>query len=525
MKHTRNQANSRLSCRSSQRTGTPSRQGKLGNPINKLTLIYIPTAIAYVLLATTLLTRGAPEGASANPEQADAPAEVITPYSEPTSEPAVEPVESLASNSGIQTSQVPAIDSLAANSAAPEQPAPSVAQPPAVASAPSEPAPSTFKPIVSGPFRPSSAAVARSQAPQSISTTATPPSAPAATAAPPVAPAQAAPATQARSNPMTPVPAAQVAAPAATLTPPNATVSPASTNPSPQSPTAALPASQLKQQNTPLYASKQAGLLAQDAAPAPAPAQSPPSADVIQDLKNRLNLVGQRDTFGNVFEGSPSLSVANPTGFGADNFTAFLSGTYQERTRFGDEDDGALGIGIGLGDARKAVGVELSYTFASFGTNRDFGTGGFNLKVHRQFSEDFAVAVGWNGFITIGDDFNDDFKDSVYGVATKIFRLQPSLDAPFSRVALNLGVGSGQFRLEEDVRDDDDTVNVFGGVAVRVVRPVSAIVEWTGQDLAVGLSIVPFKNQSFVITPAVRDITGAGDGARFVLGFGFAYQF
>ncbi|MBO1349159.1 MAG: hypothetical protein EBE86_018005 [Hormoscilla sp. GUM202] len=53
-----------------------------------------------------------------------------------------------------------------------------------------------------------------------------------------------------------------------------------------------------------------------------------------------------------------------------------------------------------------------------------------------------------------------------------------------------------------------------------------AIAEWTGQDLTVGISVVPFQNLPLVITPAVTDITGnAGDGSRFILGIGYGFSF
>jgi hypothetical protein len=223
------------------------------------------------------------------------------------------------------------------------------------------------------------------------------------------------------------------------------------------------------------------------------------------------------------FQASPGLSISIPTGFGADNNTGFVSATYQQRTRFSNVSDGAVGVGIGLGDARKAVGVELSYTAASFGGSRDFGGGGFNVKVHRQLADDLAVAAGWNGFVNIGG--RNDFENSVYGTATKIFRTRDDINKPFSRVAVTAGIGNGQFRSENAVARDSDGVGVFGNVAVRVVQPVSLIAEWSGQDLGVGVSFVPFKNLPFVITPAVRDITGAGDGPRFVLGTGVAFKF
>lgn len=224
---------------------------------------------------------------------------------------------------------------------------------------------------------------------------------------------------------------------------------------------------------------------------------------------------------------SPSLSIYVPVAYGSDNNTGFVTASYQERTRFANKDDGTIGFGVGLGDSRKSVGVVLSYTLASFGSNRDFGSGGFNLKVHRQFKGDWAAAVGMNGFLNIGDD--NDFENSLYAVTTKIFRTRADINKPFSRVAVTAGIGNGQFRTEDGFNNDEDNFNVFGSVAVRVHPQASLIAEWTGQDLALAASIAPFKHLPFVITPAIRDIAGPGaganDGARFVLGTGFGFKF
>lgn len=255
------------------------------------------------------------------------------------------------------------------------------------------------------------------------------------------------------------------------------------------------------------------------------PATSPSNAAQIQRLQSELEAVEQvaETTERGRMEASPALSINNPTGFGADNYTAFVSSTFQSRTRYTNVSDGGIGVGIGLGDARRAVGVELSYTAASFGGSRDFGSGGFNVKVHRQLPNDWAIAAGWNGAVNLGGD--NDFENSFYGVASKVIRTRENIDDLFSRVAVSAGVGTGQFRSEDRVADGDGGVGVFGSVAVRVARPVSVIAEWTGQDLGVGVSIAPFKNVPIVITPAVRDIVGAGDGPRFVLGVGAAYKF
>jgi hypothetical protein len=233
----------------------------------------------------------------------------------------------------------------------------------------------------------------------------------------------------------------------------------------------------------------------------------------LQDIRSR-NFTPSR--------GVPSLTIANPYGFGADRgFYSSLS--YQTDTRFGNESDGdaTMGFGAGFGDAKKAVGAELSYTIASFGNNRDFGTGGFNAKLHRQIGEGWGVAAGWNSFLSIGDE--NDLDDSLYLVTTKIFKTREDLNSSFSRIAGTVGVGNGQFRTQDALENGDDGFNVFGGLAFRVVQPVSFITEWTGQDLALGLSVSPFRTVPLTVNLGVRDLTGAGDGARFVAGIGTGF--
>jgi hypothetical protein len=246
----------------------------------------------------------------------------------------------------------------------------------------------------------------------------------------------------------------------------------------------------------------------------------------IQRLQSELEKVRNRK-YTKDNSGTPALTVSNPTGFGGDGNRWYFSPSFQSTSRFGDKVDGTLGMGIALGNARKAVGFELGYSMASFGGSRDFGSGGFNMKVHRQLQKDFAVAAGWNGFANIGG--GNDFQDSIYGAATKIFSLREDVNSSFSRLAVTGGIGNGQFRTEDATVRGDNGANFFGSMALRINRPISFITEWTGQDLAMGLSIVPFKNFPLTLTPALRDITGAGDGIRFVLGtaigFGFGDRF
>jgi hypothetical protein len=276
-----------------------------------------------------------------------------------------------------------------------------------------------------------------------------------------------------------------------------------------------------------------------EVAPAPVSSGSTSGMEDTQKLRMQLDGVSRQEfdikcpCYGSL---SPGMTIFNPAGFGADNNTVFLSGSYQNRTRFTNSSDGELGIGIGIGDARKFVGAELSYTIDSFGRSQGFGSGGFNAKIHKAFSDDFSVAAGWNRFASVrlngGTGAAFDYpKNSYYLSATKVFATTENVDSFLSRIALTAGVGSGTFLSDRTIQDaftagrDATGLNVFGSAGFRIAKPLSAIVEWTGQDLAAGLSFVPFEGFPLVISPSFRDITGAGNGSRFVLGTGLAYTF
>ena len=250
------------------------------------------------------------------------------------------------------------------------------------------------------------------------------------------------------------------------------------------------------------------------------------------DIKNdRGEIVDKYNTFQP--ETSPGFSIFNPVGFGADNNLFFVSLSYQNRTRFTRTSDGEAGIGVGLGNATTGIGAELSYGIDSFGSSAGFGSGAFNIKLHRRLNDDASVAVGWNQFARVqfagGANVPSDYpRNSYYVVGTNIVRVNEDINAPFSRVAFTGGIGSGVFlRFDPTLSNGQSNrgLNVFGSVGVRIARPISAIVEWTGQDLGVGLSIAPFKDIPLVITPAIRDLAGAGDGARFILGTSIAVNF
>ncbi|HIK12321.1 MAG TPA: S-layer homology domain-containing protein [Oscillatoriaceae cyanobacterium M33_DOE_052] len=256
--------------------------------------------------------------------------------------------------------------------------------------------------------------------------------------------------------------------------------------------------------------------------PPPKPEETEISSTEIDALKARIETIENTTDLRQIYVGNPAVSGGSPTAFGADWGFAFAGAAYQNRARYSDLEDGAISFGFGVGD-KDTVGLEIAAT--SFSTFRQgfAQNGSLSFKLHHTFPKDLAVAAGIENAIEWG---GIDTELSAYGVVSKIFRLQDSAADPFSRLSVSVGLGNGRFRSEDDRRDDKETVNVFGNVSMRVLEPMSVFADWTGQDLNVGFSLVPFRNFPLVITPALQDVTGnAGDGTRFSISVGTSYRF
>ncbi|HXV16716.1 MAG TPA: hypothetical protein VD758_08050 [Gemmatimonadaceae bacterium] len=227
---------------------------------------------------------------------------------------------------------------------------------------------------------------------------------------------------------------------------------------------------------------------------------------------------------------SPGSSSGTPTAYGAEWGDVFGGVGFQARMRYVSDTlplrrkaDGAADFGFGLGNSESAIGIEVNFT--SFSTVRSgfFHHSSFSFKIHRELPWNMAIAYGWEDAIrTKGTDGGN----SMYGVLTAGIPLRDDYDAPFSRLTVTAGAGNGRFQKEQDFYAGRNHLNPFGSLGLRIIPAMSFIADWTGQDLMLGASIVPFARIPFFITPSFADITGsAGDGARFVMGAGLDFDF
>jgi hypothetical protein len=220
----------------------------------------------------------------------------------------------------------------------------------------------------------------------------------------------------------------------------------------------------------------------------------------------------------------PASSLLTPIAYGASWGDVFTSLSLQNRARFGVLPDMAGGLGLGFGNAQKWVGIEVGYAMFDMHTIFPWSSAGaLNLKIHHLFKGGLAAAIGSINLLQwLGGDTGRTF----YGVVSKAFFLSPSESDPFSLLFLHFGLANGNFQSQEDIRAGRNNFNWFASAGLRVIRPLSVIVNWYGSDLGVGVSITPFRRFRLVLTPNIQDLTGtAGNGLRFMMAVSFADNF
>ncbi|MBE9158423.1 hypothetical protein IQ265_16520 [Nodosilinea sp. LEGE 06152] len=250
-------------------------------------------------------------------------------------------------------------------------------------------------------------------------------------------------------------------------------------------------------------------------------AQATPSTPAADQLRNDLRIEPLTTAANPAQSFPPSPNAGIPSAFGADWGDVFFSASLSGADRLRAEADGSFSMGFGLGDAQRAVGVELAYNLQSI---RRFGeNGSFDAKVHRHiYSSDdtqVAAAVGVNNFASYGSDAAGT-STSVYGVVTAARLLQPENPGNRLPITATLGAGSGYFSGE------NSSVGVIAGVGLQVHPQFSINTAWSGAGLNVGASIVPEPTIPLTLNLLYGDIgnnTRAGSVAVLSIGYGFNF--
>lgn len=292
---------------------------------------------------------------------------------------------------------------------------------------------------------------------------------------------------------------------------------------------------------------------------------SPPGTNTPQDAETLRQLLSVDDITPPTRTGrySPGSTLGVPIAYGAQWGDAWIGGALSSGRRFVNNDaDGSVALGIGFGDAKEAVGLEV-YTgiFNLQGDSNPNGLaawdgGAVGFKLHRRLDDRgyFAAAIGmtdairWGTQGTYGGAYG-----SYFGVLTGRVDLNPAPDYNesdfiqnptlreqaraiageiydgsynFMPLIVSVGVGSGEFRSKGALDAEEQNVNVFATAGLSILPQVSLISTWTGNQLIMGTSIAPFQNFPVVINLGAADVTNVyPGGTRFIMSLGYGFKF
>lgn len=230
----------------------------------------------------------------------------------------------------------------------------------------------------------------------------------------------------------------------------------------------------------------------------------------------------------NAATAAPGISFGSPVAFGLNwGEVGFgLGGSYDPDDPAGKEFDGSLAVSFGLGDSVEAVGIEIIGGINSLESQRgqdSFGSeGSFGAKLHTVLPGRAALALGVENVARFGKD-TEQTESSVYVVGTKFFDLAPQSAGFKYPMAVNVGFGNGRFlRLSKP----EDQANIFGSLEFLLSPVHSLTMDWTGRDLNVGVSVLPFPQYPFVITVGGINLTHQdGNRAAYAANIGYLVRF
>lgn len=218
----------------------------------------------------------------------------------------------------------------------------------------------------------------------------------------------------------------------------------------------------------------------------------------------------------------PGSGTGIPEGFGAQWGDVFLSITAASKDRVRTTFiDSGISMGLGLGNPRELVGLELSYNILS--TRTQFAVNGsFDLQAHRYIfqSDNFtaSAAFGWNNFYSYGPEASIN-PPTLYGVVSGYTFLRP--DDPYRPMPLTVTLGAGGAPLYAD-----SGVGFLAGAGVEVHPQLGLGTSWDGRGFGLGASYIPFRNFPFNITALYDDVFNmTEEGHRLVLSLNLSYNF
>jgi hypothetical protein len=216
---------------------------------------------------------------------------------------------------------------------------------------------------------------------------------------------------------------------------------------------------------------------------------------------------------------APNLNPTQiPTAYVAEWGDYYVSSSiygYEDGNRGGSlTADGFLSVGMGFGDSRRFLAVEVDWNQESLANTNNGGS--LDVRLGRQLirSDNFALQLGagWLGVASYGSWPNAG--GSPYGVLTAAWPLRPN-DPQFRQtMQVNLGGGGGRFQRLDAV--DLVSSGLIASVGVELTPNLGISTGWAGRGLNASISYVPLRATPLYLSLSGANITNVDSTGRAV---------
>lgn len=180
----------------------------------------------------------------------------------------------------------------------------------------------------------------------------------------------------------------------------------------------------------------------------------------------------------------------------------------------GDDADGSMSLGFGLGDANESIGLQVSAEIISL--KDEFGDSGyFEIKASRRIAEGrtpLYLGLGVSDLAPWGDTAENETSFDL--MLTGFHLMQTSTDA--FPVMFTVGAGT-------HVRDNGTEPGAYAGLGVGLSDSFAASVSWYGDYAVIGASFAPAGNRNLSLTASLVDVTDETGDQRGVFSINYVF--
>lgn len=184
--------------------------------------------------------------------------------------------------------------------------------------------------------------------------------------------------------------------------------------------------------------------------------------------------------------------------------------------RYSEDVDVSAALGLGFGDAEKAVGGQVTTVFTSLAD--DFGESGYaSLKLSRRIADGTVLAYAGLSFERVArwGEYTE-----VDPRAKAIVSFFPHWTAPSGEIyplALSVGVGN-------DIRNNNTDPALFAGMGIGITSSFGASAAWTGETATLGVSFQPPNTRNFMMTASVNDVFDDTQNRRLNISMSWVFR-